>query len=95
MKLLGQPADQGALPSLYAATENDVQGGTYFGPRSWFGLKGAPTIAYVPSRGRDDELAHELWTRSEALTGVTFPKETSAKKAKAPAPKGAEANART
>jgi NAD(P)-dependent dehydrogenase (short-subunit alcohol dehydrogenase family) len=69
----GQTADQGALPSLYGATETDVRGGTYFGPRSWFGMRGAPHVAYIPARGRNDELARALWVTSEALTGVVYP----------------------
>jgi NAD(P)-dependent dehydrogenase (short-subunit alcohol dehydrogenase family) len=77
VQLLGQPADQGALPSLYGATESDVRGGIYYGPRRWFGMRGAPHVAYIPSRGRNDELARALWAKSEALTGVTYPTATT------------------
>jgi len=31
-RLIAQPARQGALPILYAATAPDVRGGQYFGP---------------------------------------------------------------
>ncbi len=70
MKLVGQSAADGALPSLYAATAADVRGGEYFGPRGWFGARGAPGRARVPRRARDERIAAGLWDRLEQLTGV-------------------------
>lgn len=72
MKFVGQSAADGALPSLYAATAADVRGGDYYGPRGWFGMRGAPGRARVPRWARDERIAAGLWQRAEELTGVRF-----------------------
>ncbi len=72
MGVFGQSAAAGALPSLYAATAPDVQGGDFYGPRSWFGMRGAPGPARVPRRARDPQIAAGLWAACEQLTGVRF-----------------------
>jgi NAD(P)-dependent dehydrogenase (short-subunit alcohol dehydrogenase family) len=41
--LIGQQPVMGALPTLYAATAPDIQGGDYYGPDGWLGLRGYPT----------------------------------------------------
>ena len=71
IKLIGQSAADGALPSLYAAV-GDVESGQYYGPRRFFGMSGPPGPARLPRRALDAALATELWTRSEQLTGVRF-----------------------
>ena len=38
----GQKPKMGALPTLYAATAPDVQGGDYYGPSGWRELRGYP-----------------------------------------------------
>jgi NAD(P)-dependent dehydrogenase (short-subunit alcohol dehydrogenase family) len=72
VRLIGQTADRGALPSLYAAV-GEAEGGTFFGPRDRLGMVGPPKVARLPRRALDEELALALWTRSEELTGVPFP----------------------
>lgn len=71
IKWFGQPAEDGALPSLRAATAADVKGGEYYGPR-FFAMRGAPTRAWIPPQARDQQKAGRLWQRSEELTGVRF-----------------------
>lgn len=71
-KIVGQSPERGALPSLFAATDPDVVGGSYYGPRNWFGLSGPPTLVSLPRQARDVDLARRLWEASEKLTGVTF-----------------------
>ncbi|MFV2021975.1 oxidoreductase [Micromonospora sp. LOL_023] len=66
-----QPAD-GALPSLRAATDPGVTGGSYWGPARRFGVIGPPVPASSSSRARDTVAARRLWTESEQLTGVTY-----------------------
>jgi NAD(P)-dependent dehydrogenase (short-subunit alcohol dehydrogenase family) len=68
---LGQSADRGALPTLYAAV-GEVEGGTFIGPSQRFGMVGPSALARLPRRARDSELARELWTLSEELTRVPF-----------------------
>ena len=72
VKIIGQSAASGALPSLYAATAPDARAGGFYGPR-WFGAWGAPTTATIPGHARDEQVAARLWDISEQLTGVHFP----------------------
>ena len=71
--LLGQSAEQGALPSLYAATALEVSGGTFVGPTGSHELRGAPGIVRLPKQAFDINLAQALWEVSEHLTQVHFP----------------------
>jgi NAD(P)-dependent dehydrogenase (short-subunit alcohol dehydrogenase family) len=72
IKIIGQPASRGALPSLYAAVGDEVNGGSYIGPRHLFGMQGPPTFASLPRRARDPQLARALWEKSQDLTGVRY-----------------------
>jgi NAD(P)-dependent dehydrogenase (short-subunit alcohol dehydrogenase family) len=68
-----QQADQGALPTLYAATSPDAVAGQYYGPNGPFGLTGQPGVARKSPRARDAEVAERLWRESERLTDVRYP----------------------
>ncbi len=70
--LLAQPADRGALPSLYAATLPDINSGAYIGPDALFGFRGYPTHVKPSHRAQDEALGRGLWERSQELTGVHF-----------------------
>lgn len=70
--LLGMPAWQGALPTVYAATM-DVPGNSYLGPHRARELNGWPTMVGRSPAAADPDLAKALWARSEELTGVLFP----------------------
>ena len=72
VKVFGQSAERGALPSLFAATAPGVLGGSYVGPQDWFGMMGAPGPASIPQRALDADVARALWEASESLTGVRF-----------------------
>jgi hypothetical protein len=70
--LLAQDAASGALPTLYAATAPDVQGGDYIGPDGIGELWGQPKKVESNARSRDPEAAARLWKVSEELTGVSY-----------------------
>ncbi|MFU8841701.1 MAG: oxidoreductase [Nitriliruptoraceae bacterium] len=70
--LVAQPAAQGALPQLYAATAPALPGGSYWGPDGPGEARGYPAPATRSGRARDAGLAAALWQRSEELTGVTY-----------------------
>lgn len=70
--LIGQSPEMGALPTLYAATAPDVQGGDYYGPGDWGGLRGCPARGRSSGRSYDKIVATKLWTVSEELTGVRY-----------------------
>jgi NAD(P)-dependent dehydrogenase (short-subunit alcohol dehydrogenase family) len=65
-------AAHGALPTLYAATSNEVKAGGYYGPCGFLQAKGFPTEVAIPARALDESLASELWMLSEKLTGVRY-----------------------
>jgi len=71
-RLLAQSDEMGALPTLYAATQ-DIPGGSYAGPDGFQEQRGHPKLVGRSDAARDAETARRLWTLSEELTGVTFP----------------------
>jgi NAD(P)-dependent dehydrogenase (short-subunit alcohol dehydrogenase family) len=72
-RLVGQPAGQGALPTLRAATDPAVRGGEVFGPEGFLEVGGAPRQVAVSRRARDRADAERLWAVSEEKTGVRYP----------------------
>jgi NAD(P)-dependent dehydrogenase (short-subunit alcohol dehydrogenase family) len=71
--VVGQDPAKGALPQLLAATDPQVRGGQYWGPRGLFELKGYPKLVTASAKARDEAVQKRLWTVAEELTGVTFP----------------------
>ena len=76
-RIVAQSADKGALPTLYAATAPDVDGGDYYGPDGFPEMRGYPTHVDVIPEGRDPDVARRLWEVSEELTGVRYPLESA------------------
>jgi NAD(P)-dependent dehydrogenase (short-subunit alcohol dehydrogenase family) len=71
---LFQPAAQGALPTLFAATAPEAEGGVYYGPNGIAEIRGKhPSKSRVPPQAEDRAVAQKLWWLSEELTGVKFP----------------------
>ena len=74
-----QSAAAGALPSLMAATQPEVQGGEYFGPqnngprgkqdREW---KGPPGPAVISKHALNKEDAQRLWSESEQMADLAY-----------------------
>lgn len=67
-----QPADMGALPTLYAATAPDVHGSEYFGPDGKGQMRGYPVKVQSSKRSRDMVVASRLWEVSEEMTGIRW-----------------------
>jgi NAD(P)-dependent dehydrogenase (short-subunit alcohol dehydrogenase family) len=70
--LLGMPAWQGALTTVYAATM-DLPGNSYVGPSGPGEMRGWPRLVGRSAAAGDPDLAKALWRRSEELTGTAFP----------------------
>ncbi len=79
-RLSGQPASDGCLPALYAATAPDLRGGEYIAPAGRGHKRGAPAPAQPPRAALDRATAHTLWETSAALTGVGFSALTPARR---------------
>jgi NAD(P)-dependent dehydrogenase (short-subunit alcohol dehydrogenase family) len=71
-RVVAQSAEMGALPVLYAATQ-DLPGDTYVGPGGLHEMRGHPAIAGRAKAALDEATARRLWEVSEELTGVRFP----------------------
>lgn len=71
--VITQSAIKGALPSLYAATAEGVQGGDYIGPDGFYEAFGYPGPASSTRRSKNPDIARKLWEVSEQLTGVSYP----------------------
>ncbi|RWH94178.1 MAG: SDR family NAD(P)-dependent oxidoreductase [Mesorhizobium sp.] len=70
--ILLQPAEQGALPPLFAATASEAKSGQYYGPDGFGERRGFPAPAKIPSAAKDEAVAKRLWEISEQLTHVRF-----------------------
>ncbi|MDI3390261.1 oxidoreductase [Streptomyces sp. B-S-A8] len=70
-RVVAQPAESGALPTLYAATAPGVRPDSFTGPRilAW---RGAPARSWRAPWTLNDVAGERLWVASEQLTGVTY-----------------------
>ncbi|WP_371670501.1 oxidoreductase [Streptomyces sp. NBC_00289] len=71
-RLVAQDDKAGALPTLYAATQ-DLPGASYVGPDGLGEMRGAPALVGRTAAASDPVTARRLWTASEELTGTAFP----------------------
>ena len=71
-RFIAQGPEDGALPTLYAATEPDLPGGSLVGPGGLGGMRGAPALEVPSGAALDEDTARRLWSVSEELTGVEF-----------------------
>lgn len=72
LPFLFQPVWQGALPTLYAATDPAARDGAYYGPDRLGGTRGYPTEEKPPKQALDASVAARLWDASQELTSVMF-----------------------
>ena len=62
---------EGAVPTLYAATAPEAQGGGYYGSQGFKEMRGGDAgIAEVAPQARDEQAQARLWQVCEELTGV-------------------------
>jgi NAD(P)-dependent dehydrogenase (short-subunit alcohol dehydrogenase family) len=71
-RLFAQSDEMGALPTLYAATEPGLEGGTFCGPDGFLEQHGHPKPVSPSGAARDEQVARRLWEVSEEMTGVRF-----------------------
>jgi NAD(P)-dependent dehydrogenase (short-subunit alcohol dehydrogenase family) len=71
-KVFAQPAELGALPTVYAAVADDVRSGDFIGPDGLMEMRGYPVKVQPAARAKDASVAQRLWTVSEEACKVTF-----------------------
>ena len=70
--VIAQSEEMGALPTLYAATEPGLAGGTFAGPDGLGEQRGHPKPVSPNRAARNEDVARRLWEVSEEMTGVHF-----------------------
>ena len=65
-------AETASTTIVHAACAEGVRGGEYYGPGGWLEIAGPPAKARMNPRALDETLGEELWTVSEALTGIRY-----------------------
>jgi NAD(P)-dependent dehydrogenase (short-subunit alcohol dehydrogenase family) len=70
--VLAQSAEMGALPVLYAATVEDLPGGSFIGPSGFMEQRGYPHVVTAAGKAYDEDAWRRLWKVSEELTGVRY-----------------------
>jgi len=70
--LLAQPADRGARPQLYAATDPAARPGELVAPNGPGELRGHPAPGRLSAAATDPGHGRRLWELSEQATGVRF-----------------------
>ena len=70
--MMMQPAAMGALPTLRAAVDPEVEGGQYYGPDRFMEQRGHPKLVSSTKRSHDEDVARRLWQVSAELTGVNY-----------------------
>jgi NAD(P)-dependent dehydrogenase (short-subunit alcohol dehydrogenase family) len=71
-RLFAQDVEIGALPSLYAATAQDVNPCDYIGPDGFNETRGYPQKVSSSEASHNRQDAQKLWEVSEKLTGVSY-----------------------
>lgn len=69
---LAQNVEMGALPTLWAAFDEDAKAGDFFGPEGMFHMRGYPVVQDSSELSHDEHMARELWRVSEEMTGVRY-----------------------
>lgn len=73
MRLLGQSAEAGAWPLLYAAAMPDAANGDYWGPDGLLEFRGNPTRGKIAPQARQRADWQRLWQMAEEMTGTEYP----------------------
>jgi NAD(P)-dependent dehydrogenase (short-subunit alcohol dehydrogenase family) len=76
-RVLAQPAEMGALPTLFAATAPGLPGNSYVGPDGFMEQRGHPRLVDRSAAAKNSGDGRRLWSLSEELTGVHYPLDVS------------------
>lgn len=68
----GQSVEDGAKPTLMAATDSGAKGGMFYGPSSLGEMRGAPRVCKPSKAAQSEADAAKLWQWLEAETGFQY-----------------------
>lgn len=71
-RFVAQPPEKGALPILYAATDETLEGGEMVGPGGFKAIRGSPEVQQPDTRALDKQMREKLWSFSEKVMGIDF-----------------------
>lgn len=77
MRFLGQSANDGAKPLIFAAAESELAGGVLVGPMGFQQFRGEPGVVPVHEKTLAKQDSAALWVSVEEQTGVRFDWPTS------------------
>lgn len=72
-KMVFMEAWQGSLPTIVAATGEDVKQGDYYGPDGPKEMGGFPALGVIDKAALNIDVAAKLWELGQEATGVVFP----------------------
>lgn len=72
LNIIFQDATIGCLPGIRAATDLNAISGEFYGPNSFFGMKGSPIIIQASKESYNHVNGQKLWEISEKVTNTTF-----------------------
>lgn len=70
--IFGQKVEQGALPTLRAATDLKAKSANFYGPSGFLEMAGAPVLVKSTKMSYNEVNAKQLWEVSEKVTGIQF-----------------------
>jgi NAD(P)-dependent dehydrogenase (short-subunit alcohol dehydrogenase family) len=70
--IFSQKVENGVLPTLRAAVDEDAKSGDYYGPAGFQEMKGAPVVVKSNELSHNEANAKRLWEVSEKMTGVKY-----------------------
>ncbi len=71
-KFFAMKTEQGTLPTLRAAVDEEAKGGEFYGPDGWQERRGYPVKVKSNKLSQDSNIARKLWDVSEKLTRVQY-----------------------
>ena len=69
---VAMPTAKGMLSILCAATDPEIDGGDFIGPKGLFGFYGWPQKSIPKPTANDEAVARRLWEVSAYLTGIRY-----------------------
>ncbi len=71
-RVMAQPSEKGAYPSVLAAAGTEAVNGGYYGPTKFGDARGPVGESGIATQAKDADAGRRLWELSEELLGISF-----------------------